>query len=89
MTSFKVKWHRKALKELRALPKGVAKQLVLKAKALHESPMAASFPLAGCDYRKIRAGDYRALLEVMFKEKLVRILLVGHRKKVYKRFFSK
>jgi len=84
---FKVEWHKKARKELRALPKKIAKQLVLKARKLSEDPMKNSFPLAGCDLRKIRAGDYRAIIEVLFDKKIVRVLLVGHRRNVYKNLF--
>ena len=85
--AFKVKWHKKARKELRSLPKKIARQLVLKANRLSEDPMKKSLPLGGCDLRKIRAGDYRAIIEVLFDEKVVKVLLVGHRRNVYKKFF--
>ena len=87
MMAFKVKWHKKARKELRGLPKQAVKQLILKARALSDDPMHNSFPLEGCDFRKIRGGDYRAIIEVVAKDKIVKVLKVGHRKNIYKRFF--
>ena len=86
---FKIKWHKKAVKELRTIPKSKAKQLILKCRELENNPMQKSFPLAGCDYRKIRAGNYRAIIEVIHYKKLIKVLLVGHRKNIYKKFFKK
>jgi mRNA interferase RelE/StbE len=34
------------------------------------------------DYRKLRVGDYRVIFKIMKKE--IRILIIGHRKDVYK-----
>lgn len=84
---FKVKWEKKAQKEIYKFPKSEAKQLILKTRNLNKSPMKNSFPLSGCNYRKIRAGDYRAIIEVISSKKLVKVLLVGHRKNIYKKFF--
>jgi len=87
MMPFKIKWHKKAIKELRGLPKQTARQLVVKARKLSNKPIHNSFPLEGCELRKIRSGDYRAIIEVVFKEKVVKVLLVGHRKNIYKKLF--
>jgi mRNA interferase RelE/StbE len=34
------------------------------------------------NYRKLRVGDYRVIFKIMKKE--IRILIIGHRKDVYK-----
>ena len=86
---FKIKWHKKAVEELRSIPKTRAKQLILKCRELEKNPMKKSFPLSGCNYRKIRAGDYRAIIKVISSKKIVIVLLVGHRKNIYKKFFKK
>ena len=70
--AFKVKWHKKAVKELRGVPKQIAKQLVVKARKLSDNPIHNSFPLEGCELRKIRSGEYRAIIEVAFKEKVIK-----------------
>jgi mRNA interferase RelE/StbE len=82
--AFEVLWEKRALKELRKLPKDAAQRLVRAAAELRESPMEHSEPLGGCDFRKIRAGDYRAIIEVIFDKKLARVLIAGHRKNIYK-----
>lgn len=87
MMAFRVEWHKKALKELRGMPRELARQLVLKAGKLADNPMHSSFPLEGCNLRKIRSGDYRAVISVDGKKRFVRVLLVGHRKTIYKRLF--
>jgi mRNA interferase RelE/StbE len=35
---------------------------------------------------KLRIGDYRALIDVDFSNKILKIQVIGHRKKIYKRF---
>lgn len=84
--AFKVEWHKKARKELRDLPKNVAKQLIVKAAALADNPMHNSAPLEGSHYRRIRSGNYRAIIEVT-KNHVVKVLKAGHRKNVYKKLF--
>lgn len=84
---FRVEWHKKARKELRKLPKYIAKRLILEARTLEKDPMQKSEPLSGSEYRKIRAGDYRAIIDILFDEKIVEIRRVGHRKHIYKKLF--
>ena len=43
----------------------------------------------GEDVYKLRVGDYRALIDVDSSNKILKIQVVGHRKKVYKRFNRK
>ena len=88
MRPFQIKWHKKARKELRKLGKKIVIQLIKKISSLKENPMKYTFPLAGCDYRKIRTGDYRAILEIIHHKQIVKVLLVGYRKKIYKKFFK-
>ncbi len=83
--NFRIQWHKKALKELHEIPRKNAEQLILKAKELASDPIKSSAPLSGCKHRKLRAGDYRAILEVIPKKRLVRILKVSHRKNIYKK----
>jgi len=88
MKMFKIKWEKRAQKKIHALPKSNAKQLILKTRSLSNNPMKNSFPLSGCDYRKVRAGNYKAIIEIIFSKKLVKVLLIGHRKNIYKKFFK-
>jgi len=37
------------------------------------------------NYYKFRIGDYRALIDVEFKDKLIKVQVLDHRSKIYKR----
>ncbi len=89
MTSFKIEWHKKAIKELRKIPRTRAKQLLLAVDSLKKEPITNSLPLRGCSFRKVRAGNYRAILQVLNSKKIIRVLLVGHRKNIYKKMKGK
>lgn len=39
----------------------------------------------GQDFYKCRIGTYRALVDVDFKNKIIKVQILDHRKKVYKR----
>ena len=82
--AYEVVWHPKALKELRKLPRDVALRLIGKARELREYPAKGSRPLTGSRFRSLRAGEYRAIIDVDHEDRTVNILLIGHRKHVYK-----
>ncbi len=89
MTNFKIEWHKKAVKELKKIPKTRARQLISLVSSLSKEPIKNSFPLHGCSFRKVRAGHYRAIIEVINSKKVIRVLLVGHRKNIYKKIQKK
>jgi len=82
--AYRIIWHRKALKELRKLPKDIALRFIRRARDLNEYPAKGSRPLTGSRFRSIRAGEYRAVLDIDHDSRTVRVLLIGHRKNVYK-----
>ncbi len=41
--------------------------------------------LEGFEYHKIRAGDYRAIVILDYKNKLIEVRRIGHRKNIYKK----
>jgi len=84
MIAYEVIWHRKALKELKKLPKVVALRFISKARDLCEYPAKGSRPLSGSRFRSIRAGEYRGVIDVDHDTRTVRVLFIGHRKNVYK-----
>jgi mRNA interferase RelE/StbE len=78
----------RSLKQLQALPREAQVRLALGIDGLAQDPFppaskALSGPLAGL--RKLRVGDYRVAYEVDERACLVRVLVVGHRRDVYKR----
>jgi len=57
----------------------------LKRLILEENPIRFLEKLRGDPGFKLRVGDYRALIDVEEKEKIVAVRVVGHRKNIYKR----
>ena len=82
--SYTIKWRPQALDELRKLPRDVAQRIVQKIDATKENPMHFLERLADDPGYKIRAGDYRAIIDVLGTENLLIIRTVGHRRNIYK-----
>ncbi|MCS4541076.1 MAG: type II toxin-antitoxin system RelE/ParE family toxin [Euryarchaeota archaeon] len=83
--TYAIKWSPRAVKELRKLPRDVAVRIVKKVDSLKEGPMRFLEGLSGDPGFKLRVGDYRALVDVKEKEKIIAVRVLGHRKNIYKR----
>ena len=59
---------------------------LLKLKA--EDPFVFLEHYEGNNYYKYRIGEYRVLIDVDFKNKILKIQVVDHRSVIYKRFSS-
>mgnify|MGYP001251663891 CR=1 FL=1 len=81
---FKVSWHPKAEKFVEKLPKDIAKRVLLKIDEVAEEPFRFLKHFEGEGY-KLRIGDYRALIDVDFANKLLKVQVLDHRKKIYKK----
>jgi mRNA interferase RelE/StbE len=85
--SYNVKWHEKALKDLKSLDKSNAKAIVDKVKDyLVKEPLSIGKPLKGLfkGMYRYRMGDYRVIYTVDKAEKTILILKVGARKDIYR-----
>ena len=83
--SYSVEWHPKVRKFLRKLPKDISERIVLKVKEVQEDPFRYLEHYEGKDYYKLRVGDYRMLIDVDFKNKVLFIQVIDHRGKIYDR----
>lgn len=85
--SYNVKWHEKALKDLRGLDKSNARAIVDKVKDhLAKEPMSLGKPLKGIfkGMYRYRVGDYRVIYTVDKAENKILILKIGARKDIYR-----
>ena len=82
---YSVKWSSKALNGLRKLPTDIAKRIVKKVNITKNNPKHFLESLTGDSGYKLRAGDYRVIVDIIEKEKIIAIRVVGHRKTIYKR----
>lgn len=53
---------------------------------LHDSPERKGDRLSQSAFWRIRVGDYRAIYEIDTQKKIVLVLYIGHRSRVYDDF---
>ena len=83
--SYSVEWNPKVRKFLHKLQKDVSERIVLKVKEVKEEPFRYLEHYEGDDYYKLRVGDYRMLIDVDFKNKVLFVQVIGHRGNIYDR----
>jgi len=76
-----------AIKTLKMLDKPIARRIMERIRWVSENfDSTEHIPLSGnlAGFYKIRIGSYRAIYEILKKERIIVIHLIGHRKDVYK-----
>ena len=82
--SFTIEWTKRADKHLSKLPKNIASQIVKKIDSIKSNPFHYLEHFEGEAFYKLRIGDYRALIDVDFHNKILKIRVIGHRGNIYK-----
>ncbi|MFW6124454.1 MAG: type II toxin-antitoxin system RelE family toxin [Acidobacteriota bacterium] len=86
-SSFEVRWHEKAVKDLKNLDKETIRRIIDKVKNhLNKRPLKLSKSLKG-RFRglyRYRIGDYRVIFVLDHEKKELLVLAVNHRKNIYK-----
>lgn len=82
--SWKIIWHPKASKNLGALPKDLRDRAIKKVDKLQDNPFLFLDHYQGQGFYKLRIGDYRALVDIDFENKIIKIRIFDHRKRIYK-----
>ena len=83
--TFEIRWDKKALEFLRKLDRLISKRIVQKVDQIKSDPGRYLEPLKEIGGYKLRVGDYRVIIDVDWDAEIVFVLLIGHRKKIYKR----
>ena len=83
--TYSIEWHPKVREFLRKLPKDIAIRISEKVRSIKEKPFHYLQHYEGEKVYKMRIGNYRALIDINFKEKILSVQHLEHRKKVYKR----
>lgn len=81
--SFSISWHRKAQKYLDSLSKDLTMRIIDKLELVATNPFRFLQHYGG-KYYKLRIGDYRALLEVDFDNKIILVMVLDKRGRIYK-----
>lgn len=80
---YEVKLHPQAVGFLNSCLPEIRDRIKKKLQILQENPFHYLEHFEG-DYYKLRIGDYRALIDVDFKLKVIKVQVLDHRKRVYK-----
>ena len=85
MSSISIRWERRAVKELRRLPRDLQAPVLTAVESLHLDPLRGQ-QLSGQwkGLRRLRVGSVRVIYGFDGTELLIAILRVGHRREVYR-----
>ena len=83
--TYSVEWHPKVRKFLRKLPTDISKRIVLKMQEASKEPFRYLEHYEGRDYYKLRVADYRMLIDVDLKNKVLFVQVLDHRGRIYDR----
>ena len=82
---FEVIIHPKAAKALEKLTKDIANRIAEKLDEAKHDPKRYSEKLVGSDDYKIRAGDYRIFVGIIYDTNTLEIYSIKHRREAYKK----
>jgi len=84
--TYEVHWHPKTREFLRKCEKDVAERIVEKVESIKENPFPFLNYFPNRKVFKLRVGDWRVLLDIDQRNKIMEILLIDNRGRIYKRF---
>lgn len=77
-----VTWHPKAAKFVEKLPSETGKRVLAKFDEVARDPFMHLEHFEGA-YYKLRIGDYRALIDIDFSAKILKVRVFDHRGRIY------
>ena len=84
-TDVRIRWERRAVKEMAQLPKADRKRVVGAVEGLRDDPSKGSILSAEWKgFRRLRVGRYRVIYAFQGRELLISVVRVGHRREVYR-----
>lgn len=85
MSLASIKWERRAVKELRGLPRAAQQRVVEAVESLREEPFKGEQLAAEWKgLRRLRIGRYRVIYAFDGQQFIILVVRVGHRKDVYR-----
>lgn len=80
--TWELSWHPKAGKFVEKLPSKIAEHILAKFDKVLLDPFKYLEHFEG-DYYKLRIGDYRALIDIDFEKKLLKVRVFDKRGRIY------
>jgi len=81
---YELVFEKKAIKELNKLENKIKKRIWGKLQLCKQDPFIYLESLIEIDGYKLRVGDYRLIIDIEKKIRLLKVLKIGHRKNIYK-----
>jgi len=85
LNNFNIEISSTAEKDLDSLEKKDCERILKKLKKIKKDPIRFIERLAGHTLYKLRCGDYRVIIRIDTSREMLQIVMVDHRKNVYKR----
>ncbi|OGS46834.1 MAG: hypothetical protein A3K66_04045 [Euryarchaeota archaeon RBG_16_67_27] len=82
--AFRVEFSELAAEEFRKLDKPVRERIARKLQTVALNPSRYLTRLSSVEAFKLRVGNYRAIVDVAWEQKMIYVLSVGHRSTVYR-----
>ena len=84
-TEIRIRWERRAVKEVAALQMADRERIVAAVEGLREDPNKGSVLSASWKgFRRLRVGPYRIIYAYQGRDLLISVVRVGHRREVYR-----
>ena len=84
--TYQIFFTNKALKQIKKLEKVDQERIIKSLERIRIRPEVHIKKLVGDPGYKLRVGDYRVILEIEKEKLIILILMIGHRKNIYKNF---
>lgn len=81
---YKIKWTKKAEKQFSKLDRTTKGRIIKSLDSITDDPFLYTTKLAGFNAFKLRVGNYRIILGIENNICVILVLLLDHRKKIYK-----
>lgn len=86
---FKITFSEEAFRQLKKFDNLIVKRILSKIDSAAENPTHFFQRLAEREEFKLRACDYRIIAKILFNEKTIHVLSLGHRKNIYEKLRRK
>ena len=84
-TEIRIRWERRAVNEVAALPKRERKRIVDAVEGLRGDPLKGTVMRADWKgFRRLRVGAYRIICAHQGRDLMISVVRVGHRREVYR-----
>ena len=81
---FEIEFSKSAVKQLFKLEKNIQKRIISTLERIRVRPYPHVKKLVGSPYFRLRAGEYRVILDIQENKLLIFVIEIGHRKDIYK-----